>query len=265
MLPARALLAPLKQGSLPVDFMTLAWIAVIATVAVVLERLFSRQIRKFGKKVGLPLHVVNNMVLSLRLLLLLGASALIIGLAGVPMEWLVAISAILGSAIGFASNKTIGNFIAGFFLLAARPFRVGDYVKIGTVEGIVAEVAINYTKILTMDDNIVAISNLQLLDRDITNYRSSDEPFGKGLYHYSFEMGFNHSVSDAKMAEIFAGVLAEESGLPMAPTFVLDRITVDGRFYKVFLQVRDPQKIFEKRRKIYEKVTAQWDKARLGG
>lgn len=245
--------------------MTVVWIVVIAVVALVLERLFSSYIRKFGKRVSLPLHVVNNMVLSIRLLLLVGALSMIIGLAGVPMEWLVAISAILGSAIGFASNKTIGNFIAGFFLLTARPFRVGDYVKIGAVEGIVAEIAINYTKILTIDGNIVAMSNLQLLDRDITNYRLYEETVEEPLYRYNFEMGFNHSVSEAKMAEIFTEVLAEERDLPTPPTFVLDRTTVDGRFYKVFLQVSNPQIIFEKRRRIYERVMSRWDKARLGG
>jgi len=116
------------QYYLPVDLTTLIWIAVIAIVAIALERLLSRQIRNFGKRVGVPPHVTNNMVLTVQLLLLVGASALIIGLAGVPMEWLVAISAIFGSTIGFASNKTIDNFIAGFFLLAARPLRVGDYV-----------------------------------------------------------------------------------------------------------------------------------------
>jgi small-conductance mechanosensitive channel len=251
------------QQSLSIDPVILIKIIVIATVAIVLERLFSRQIRRFGKRVTLPLHVTNNIVLTLRLLLLVSASALIISLAGVPMEWLVAISAILGSAIGFASNKTIGNFIAGFFLLAARPFRVGDYVKIGAVEGVVEEIAINYTKILTMDDNIVAISNLQLLDRDITNYRCTDAPIGKTLYHYNFEMGFNHSVSDAKMAQIFAEVLAEHKDLPSVPTFTLDRTTIDGRFYRVFLYVTDPEEIFQKRNQIYEKVLGKWDAARL--
>jgi len=252
------------QQSLSIDPILLVWAFVIATTAVMLERLFSYQIRKFGKKARLPLHVANNMVLSIRLLLLVGTSALIISLAGVPMEWLVAISAILGSAVGFASNKTIGNFIAGFFLLAARPFRVGDYVKIGTVEGIVEEIAINYTKILAMDDSIVAISNLQLLDRDITNYRCTDAPIGKSLYHYNFEMGFNHSVSDAKMAQIFSEVLAGHKDPPSAPTFTLDRTTVDGRFYRVFFYVNNPDEIFQKKNKIYEQVLGKWDAARLG-
>jgi small-conductance mechanosensitive channel len=253
---------PILQ-SVSLDPLILLWILVIAIVAFGLERFFGYQIRMFGKRVWLPLHVVNNMVLTIRLLLLVGASALIISLAGMPTEWIVAISAILGSAIGFASNKTLGNFIAGFFLLAARPFRVGDYVKIGTLEGIVEEVAINYSRIRTTD-SIVAISNLQLLDRDITNFRCSDIPLGKSLYSYNFEMGFSHAVPEDKLAQIIAGTLAEEEGFQSPPTFTLDRTTADSRFYRVFFQVNDPQMIFAKRSAIHRKVLGKWDSARLG-
>jgi len=254
---------PIRQSFSP-DPLILIWIAVIALVAFGLERLSSYQIRKFGKKVSLPLHVVNNIMLTIRLLLLVGASASIISLAGMPTEWIVAISAILGSAIGFASNKTLGNFIAGFFLLAARPFRVGDYVKIGTVEGVVEEVAINYSRIRTMD-SIVAISNLQLVDRDIPNYRCADAPLGKSLYSYNFEMGFNHAVPDSKVAQIIADTLAEEKDFPSPPTFTLDRTTADSRFYRVFFQVGAPQAIFAKRSAIHKKGLGKWDAARLGG
>ena len=132
------------------------------------------------------------------------------------------------------------------------------------MEGIVAEIAINYTKILTMDSNIVAISNLQLLDRDVTNYRCYDERLGQSLYCYNFEIGFNHSVSEAKIAQIFGEVLSEHSDCPNQPTFALDRTTVDGKFYRVFLYVNDPRQIFEKRSKIFEQILGKWDAAKLG-
>lgn len=264
MIPATSLFLLLMQEYAPIDFTTIIWIGVIAIVAFLLERLFSRQIRKFGKKAGMQHDVTNNMVLTARLFLLFLASVLIIRFAGVPTDILVAISAILGSAIGFASNKTIGNFIAGFFLLAARPLKVGDYVRVGAIEGFVAEIAINYTKILNMDSNIVAISNLQLLDRDITNYRYHDETLGEQTYCYNFEMGFSHAVPVAKMEEILAEVLAEQEGHSKAPRFTLDRTDHNGRFYRIFIYVDDPRQIYEKRNVIAKKVMAKWDSARLG-
>lgn len=253
------------QQSLTMDLTYALYVIVIAIAAVILERFFTREIRRFGKRAELNPHVTNNMVLTLRVLVLASALVSIVIITGVPTEWLVAIAAVLGGAIGFASNKTIGNFIAGFFILAAHPLRVGDYVRIGTVEGIVAEIAINYTKILVPDNNIVAISNLQLLDRDITNFRCYDEHLGRNLYSYNFELALNHSISDAKVVKIFEEVLSVYKDCPRQPTFSLDRTTVDGRFYRVFLTLNDPKQIFEMRGKISQEVLGKWDAARLGG
>jgi small-conductance mechanosensitive channel len=126
----------------------------------------------------------------------------IIRVGGLDTQWFLALSALGGAAVGFASTQTIGNFIAGLYLLAARPFKVGDHVRLGTVEGIVQEITINYTKILTIGNNVVSLINLQILQRDITNYLYESED-AANLYCYTFEIGFDHSVSTEKTAAIF--------------------------------------------------------------
>ncbi|MCJ7559899.1 mechanosensitive ion channel family protein, partial [Candidatus Bathyarchaeota archaeon] len=185
-----------------IDFSTIIGIIIIAAVAIILERLFTRYLSRFAKRAKLEPSVTNNLVLTFRILILIGAVLAISRVGGLQPEWILSISAIGGAALGFASTKTIGNFIAGLFLLAARPFTVGDYVRIGTVEGIVQEITINYTKVLTMGNNTVSISNLQILDRDITNF-TYESTKNLSLYCYTFEIGFDHSVSAEKIAEIF--------------------------------------------------------------
>jgi small-conductance mechanosensitive channel len=188
---------------------------------------------------------------------------LLIGrIGGLQPEWIVSISAIGGAALGFASTKTLGNFIAGLFLLAARPFKVGDYVRIGTVEGIVQEVTINYTKVLTMSNNTVSISNLQILDRDITNYMyQSGKHFS--LYCYTFEIGFDHTVSTEKIAEIFKEVFERHvHTLPKKPSFMLTRSSAFERVYVVYLYVEHPEDIFTLRPQIAEGVFKRWDMER---
>ena len=88
-------------------------------------------------------HVTNSLVLTFRLLILIGATVSIVRAGGLPTDWFVAFSALGGAAVGFASTKTIGNFIAGLYLFMVRPFKVGDYVLVGAVEGIVKEITIN--------------------------------------------------------------------------------------------------------------------------
>ena len=152
-----------------IDLYTILSLIIILVVAIALERIFTRYLSRFAKRAKLEPSAANNLVLTFRILILIGALLALSRAGGLSPEVIVAISAIGGAALGFASQKTLGNFIAGLYLLAARPFKVEDYVRIGNVEGIVQEVTINYTKILTIGNNIVSISNLQILDRDITS------------------------------------------------------------------------------------------------
>jgi len=246
-----------------VKLSTLFYLLVIAVVAVVLERLFSRYLTRFARRARLAPHVTNGLVLTFRLLILVGAVASAVKVGGLPTDWFVAFSAIGGAAVGFASTKTIGNFVAGLYLLAARPFRVGDFVRLGTVEGIVEEIAINYTKILTMGDNLVSISNLQIMDRDITNYsyKSSERD---GLHCYTFEISFDHSVSSSKIAEIFDEVFQKCCDkLPKKPHYVLVRSGAFERVYLVYLYVTRPEDIFVLRSQVTEETFKRWDKERL--
>ena len=245
-----------------IDVSTIIGIIVIATVAIILERLFTRYLSRFAKRVKLEPSAANNLVLTFRILILIGAVLAIGRVGGLQPEWIISFSAIGGAALGFASTKTIGNFIAGLFLLAARPFKVGDYVRIGTVEGIVREITINYTKVLTMGNNTVSISNLQILDRDITNYTfESGKNFN--LYCYTFEIGFDHTVSTDKIAAIFNEVFEKvHHTLPRKPSYTLVRSDGVGRVYLVYLYVEHPEDVFTLKPQIAEDVFKRWDMER---
>jgi small-conductance mechanosensitive channel len=248
-----------------IDFSTIIGIIIIAAVAIILERLFTRYLSRFAKRAKLEPSVTNNLVLTFRILILISAVLAISRVGGLQPEWILSISAIGGAALGFASTKTIGNFIAGLFLLAARPFKVGDYVRIGTVEGLVQEITINYTKVLTIGNNTVSISNLQILDRDITNFTYQNTK-SLSLYCYTFEIGFDHSVSAEKIAEIFNEVFERHlHTLPRKPSYMLNRSTAFDRVYVVYLYVEHPEDIFTLRPQVAEEVFKRWDMERTKG
>ena len=247
------------------DLRLVILIIVVATAAVTIERLINTYLSRFAKRAKLEPHTTNNLMITSRILILFGAIAAIADVGGLPPEWILSISAIGGAALGFASQKTIGNFIAGIFLLAAHPFRVGDYVRIGAVEGIVQEVTINYTKVFTSANNTVSVSNLQILDRDITNFSFEMEKTGKapGMYCYTFEVGFDHNVSAPKISEIFEEVFKNHLfELPRKPAYTLIRSGGTERVYMVYLYVRKPEDIFKFRPQIAEEVYSLWDQER---
>jgi small-conductance mechanosensitive channel len=73
--------------------------------------------------------------------------------------WLAS-AGILGVAVGFASKDTLSNLFAGVFILADRPYRVGDYVQLDTGErGEVSFIGLRSTRIITRDDIEVTIPN----------------------------------------------------------------------------------------------------------
>jgi len=239
--------------------------AIIALAAFILERMITRYLRRFAKRAKLEPNVMNSLVLTLRILILIGAVASIVRVGGLTTEWFVAFSALGGAAVGFASQQTIGNFIAGLYLLATRPLRAGDYVRVGTVEGIVQEITINYTKILTLGNNVVSLTNLQILQRDITNYLYEDE-HTRSLYCYSFEIGFDHSVPTEKIAEIFNEVFKRRRHVfPKEPSYMLVRSNAFDRVYMVCLYVKNPEDIFVLRPQIAEEVFSLWDSERTKG
>jgi small-conductance mechanosensitive channel len=141
----------------------LIWLAVAGIVTLVLERIVTAYLRRFAKRQHLERRVSNSLVLTFRMILLIAIVVVVIIVGGISPEAFLAFSALGGAAVGFASTQTLGNFVAGLYLLATRPFKVGDFVRVGTVEGIVQELTINYAKIETIGNNFVSIANLQVL------------------------------------------------------------------------------------------------------
>jgi small-conductance mechanosensitive channel len=82
---------------------------------------------------------------------------------------LLASSAILGLIIGLASQRTLGNFVAGLMIAMTQPLRLGDWVEVGGVAGAVEEIGLMYTFIRTEDNARLVIPNEKLASDTITN------------------------------------------------------------------------------------------------
>lgn len=240
---------------------TLIEVMILAVIAVILERVLTRYVRRFAKRTELPPEVGNGLVLFFRSLILVGAVIALLAIGGIPPELLVSFSALGGAAIGFASSRTLGNFISGLFVLVIRPFRVHDYVRIGNVEGIVEEITINYTKIRTQANTTVLISNQRTLDQDIINYRCEES--GPPLYCYGIELAFDHSIPTDTLEKLFDDVVEKyKERLPRKPWYVMLRVTNVARHYMFYLYVESPRDIFTLQPVFVRDMTQAWEKAK---
>ncbi|HET9507902.1 MAG TPA: mechanosensitive ion channel domain-containing protein [Gaiellaceae bacterium] len=82
---------------------------------------------------------------------------------------LLASSAVIGLIVGFASQRTLGNFVAGLMIAFTQPLRLGDVVEVGGVEGVVEEIGLMYTFIRTEDNGRLVIPNEKLASDTIRN------------------------------------------------------------------------------------------------
>ena len=99
-------------------------------------------------------------------LLTLGITLLIaLGVAGVKAGSLIAGSAFTAVVLGLAAQQTLGNLFAGLVLLTARPFRVGERIRIqagalgGVIEGVVSSLGLMYTTVARGEDRILIPNN----------------------------------------------------------------------------------------------------------
>jgi small conductance mechanosensitive channel len=94
----------------------------------------------------------------------------ILGYFGVETTSFAALVAGLGIAIGAAWGGLLSNFAAGAFILVLRPFRVGDYVVAGEVEGTVRMIGLFSTTIDSPDNVQTMVGNAKIMNGTIKNF-----------------------------------------------------------------------------------------------
>ena len=81
----------------------------------------------------------------------------------------LASSAVVGLVIGFASQRTIGNVVAGILIAITQPLRLGDEVEIEGTRGVVEEIGLTYTWIRTEGNDRLVVPNEKLASESIKN------------------------------------------------------------------------------------------------
>lgn len=119
-----------------------------------------------------PLMIISSKILAL----VLGAYVTLI-IWGINPVGLLASAGIVGIAVGFAAKDTLANLFSGVFILADRPYKLGDYVNLdGGERGKVTHIGIRSTRILTNDDIEVTIPNGVIGNGKVVNESGGSHP-----------------------------------------------------------------------------------------
>jgi small-conductance mechanosensitive channel len=145
--------------------------AVVILGAIVLARLADAAMRRVQLRAGAETRyrVLRRAVTAL-IIVVAALSALLVfpqvrSIAGA----LLASGAVIAIVVGFASQRTLGNFVAGILIAFTQPLRLGDRVTFEGVEGVVEEITLTYTFIRTDDDTRFVVPNEKLASDTIRN------------------------------------------------------------------------------------------------
>ena len=128
----------------------------------------------------------------------------ILGYFGVETTSFAALLAAAGVAIGAAWAGLLSNFAGGAFLIVLRPFKVGDYVKAGGVEGTVREIGLFASTILTPDNVTTFVGNARIFGDTIFNYSAS--PFRRVEREAQLAHSVNPQDAIARLRQALAAI-----------------------------------------------------------
>jgi small conductance mechanosensitive channel len=149
-----------------------------------------------------------------------------LGQLGVETTSLAAAIAAVGLAIGLALQGSLSNFAAGVMIIAFRPFRAGDYIEAGGSAGVVKELTIFNTILLTPDNKQVILPNSQITNGAITNF--SAQPTRR----LDLKIGISYGDDIRKAKAVLEDILAQDPRIlpepaPMIIVLALGDSSVD--------------------------------------
>ena len=146
-------------------------LGVVVLVTVIVARVVDRRMARRDLPASLVTRyrVLRRSVLSGIVFVGVLSALLVIPQVRAVATGILASSAIVGIVVGFAAQRTIGNFIAGLLIAFTQPIRLGDYVEIEQQWGVVEEIGLTYTFIRVTDNDRLVIPNERIASDTIRN------------------------------------------------------------------------------------------------
>jgi len=158
---------------LAVNAMNFVYALLIFIIGRWVARFIATVVEKSMKKtkVDTTLHSFTKNLVYISLLVFVIIAA--VSRLGFQTTSFVAVIGAAGLAIGLALQGSLANFAAGVLLVIFKPFRVGDFIEISGVKGVVQEIAIFNTTINSPDNVRIIVANAQVTSGNIVNYTAN--------------------------------------------------------------------------------------------
>jgi MscS family membrane protein len=119
---------------------------------------------------GTEKTLISAIQSALRFVIIFVGSVFIADSFGFDLGSIIAGLGISGIALALAAKDTISNFFGAVTVLLDRPFKVGDWIVVGSSEGEVIEISLRTTLIRTSLDTVISMPNANLVNKPVENY-----------------------------------------------------------------------------------------------
>jgi small-conductance mechanosensitive channel len=118
---------------------------------------------------GTEKTLVSALQSTLRFFIIFVGAVFVADSMGFDLTSLIAGLGISGLALALAAKDSISNFFGAITVLLDRPFKVGDWIIVGSAEGEVIEINLRTTLIRTSADTIITMPNANLVNTPVEN------------------------------------------------------------------------------------------------
>jgi small-conductance mechanosensitive channel len=172
-------------------YFVVAFLVVYLAGRLIVQPLFDRVLERRD----LDAHARRPLKRVLGVAVVFAAVAVAFGFAdfGNFLMGLATIAAAATLAIGFAMQDVIANFVAGVFIYADRPFRIGDWIEWDDHSGVVEDISLRVTRVRTFDNELLTVPNADLTNGVIKNPVAKDTLRLK----FVFGIGYDDDIDEA--------------------------------------------------------------------
>ena len=163
---------------------------------------------------------------------------------GIGFEKLALLASALSVGIGFGLQAITQNFVSGLILLAERPVKLGDRVRIGDQVGDIRRISVRATEIQTDDKSTLIVPNSELITKSVQNL-TMDSALGR--ISIAFSVPLNTDI--VKLKATLLGIYHDHEGVLDTPAPAMYVDSINGSVVNItsFGHVSTPRNVYSTR------------------
>jgi MscS family membrane protein len=197
-------------------------------------------------------HEMGNFLLTvIRGIVLATGLGSILQLWGVNVAGLMAGLGIGGLAFALAAKDTAANLFGSIALLLDKSIRIGEWIKIDGVEGVVEDIGMRTTKIRTFRKSLITLPNQVIANSPIENYSR------RGIRRIKIKIGLTYNATSEQIEQVIMDIktmLRNHEGVAQDETMLVNFTSFDDSSLGLLIYTFSKTSNWERYLKIKEEV-----------